>query len=282
MTERGLKRNDVGGRVHPLVAPPDEELERWLPPVKVGSARHPLASPAAAAVWHGVVWGRLGRGDVAWAWWDSVNDPELQPWIAAERGRLLREVGLHAQAKLHDTAGLAAAVDLTDVVMLRLSLAADWVGLDQPALAASALAGASDLLDELQDGPRTARQRLRRTWVSVEVAIAAKTAPSVGGLPASTAHGVRFDADHQHGTDFHRAKGLLFAAVVREDPVLLDASARLAPPALRWAIELVRLDAGDQSAGTRAVAAWRAIVGPPGCEAAIRRGPTSQRIELLA
>jgi hypothetical protein len=281
MAERGLKRNVARGAVRPLTPPLDADLQRWLPPVTAGSARDPAASASAAAVWCGVVWGRLGRGDVAWAWWDSVDDPQLQPWIAAERGRLLREVGLHAQAKGHDAAGLATAVDLTDVVMLRLSLAADWVGLAEPALAASALSSASDLLDELQDGPRTARQRLRRTWVSVEVAMASGRPPSVDGLPAGTAQQPLFDEDYQHGTDFHRAKGLLFAAVVRAEPGLLPLSVELAPPALQWAIELARLDAGDQSAGPRAMAAWRAVVGPPGHEAAIRRALTSRRIEQL-
>ncbi len=266
-----------------LVEPPEAELRRWLPPLPADDARHPRRTAENAATWNGVVWGRLGRGDLAWSWWDSVEDPQLQPWIAAERGRLLREAGLHERAKELEEEGLRAATDLVDVVMLRLSLAADHVGLGSLVIARSALEGASDMLDELPDGARAGRQRLRRTWVRTELALADGLPSDGKALPWIDVEGqLHFPADHAHGTDFHRAKGLLFAAVAIHEPRMLVEAAALAPPALRWAIELARLDAGDDRAAGRAVAAWRAVTVPPVVAGEVARGATARRIATLA
>lgn len=246
-----------------LIAPAQEALRRWRPSVPPGHARHPLRSSGAAAVWNGVVWGRLGRGDRAWAWWDSVDDPELQAWVAAERGRVLRELGLHAAAMDLEETGLTTAHDLVDMVMLRLSLAADAVGLGQESAARRSLGSAGSLLQELPVDERVRRQRLRRRWIEVEVAHLGGTQASADGLPANGADGPVFPMDYEAGTDFHRAKGLLFAGVVREDPVLLQVASELAPPVLRWAVELARLDGGDPDAAARAVTAWKQVVPPP-------------------
>ncbi len=264
-----------------LIAPGQDDLHRWRPAVPAGHPRHPIRSSDAAAVWNGVVWGRLGRCDLAWAWWDSVDAPELQPWIAGERGRVLRELGLHARAAEVEEAGLSEARDLVDVVLLRLSLAADAVGLGQEAAARRALGTAGSLLEELPDDERVARQRLRRRWIEVEVALLTGSQPSDEGLPWMAEDGPQFPADHAAGTDFHAAKGLLFAGIVHDDPALLAAAAELAPPMLRWAVELARADRGDDGAERRAIAAWRKVVPPTEVEAGVAATPTARRLEAL-
>jgi hypothetical protein len=264
-----------------LLAPPQDDLQRWRPTVPSGHPRHPIRSSDAAAVWNGVVWGRLGRCDHAWAWWDSVTAPDLQPWIAGERGRLLRELGLHDRATVLEEEGLRDATDLVDVVLLRLSLAADAVGLGQEAAARRALGTAGALLDELPVGDRVRRQRLRRVWIGVEVDLLAGAGPDADGLPSMGPEGPVFPIDHRAGTDFHRAKGLLFGGIVRDDTRLLAAAAPLAPPMLRWAVELARADRGEQDAGPRAATAWHKVVPPPGVERAVAATATARRLESL-
>lgn len=265
-----------------LIAPGQEQLHRWRPPVPSGHPRHPIRSAGAAAVWNGVVWGRLGRGDYAWAWWDSVTDEDLQPWIAAERGRILRELGLHRAAQQLEEDGLATAKDLTDAVMLRLSLAADAVGMGEASVARRAMGTAGSLLSELPVDDRVRRQRLRRRWIEVELTMLDGGEPEPDGLPVPGDDGPEFPSDYDAGTDFHRAKGLLFAGVVYEDPTLLEVAAPLAPPALRWAIELARLDAGDPDAAARAATAWNQIVPPPDHDTAAAATPTAVRLRALA
>jgi hypothetical protein len=264
-----------------LIAPGQDDLHRWRPAVPAGHARHPLRSSDAAAVWNGVVWGRLGRCDHAWAWWDTVEAPELQPWIAGERGRILRELGLHARAAEVEEAGLSGAHDLVDVVLLRLSLAADAVGLGHASAARRALGTAGSLLAELPDDERVARQRLRKTWIEVEVALLTGGEASEEGLPWMELSGPVFPADHAAGTDFHSAKGLLFAGIVHDDPALLAAAAELAPPMLRWAVELARADRGEDEAERRAIAAWRKIVPPPDLDGVVAATPTARRLDAL-
>lgn len=265
-----------------LIAPGPDALERWRPSVLPGHPRHPLRSADAAAVWNGLVWGRLGRGDRAWDWWDSVDDEDLQPWIAGERGRVLRELGLHAPAMELEEAGLAAAHDLTDMVLLRLSLAADAVGLGQESAARRSLGTAGSLLVELPADPRVRRQRLRRRWIEVEIAQLGGSRPVADGLPSLGADGPVYPIDHEAGTDFHRAKGLLFAGIVREEPALLVVASGLAPPALRWAVELARLDTGDEEAARRAVTAWNQVVPPPAFADAVAATPVAERMRRLA
>lgn len=265
-----------------LQAPSPADLDRWRPPLPDDHPRHHARSPAASAVWNGVVWGRMGRGDLAWDWWDRVDDPALQAWIAGEKGRLLREYGLHAAAREVDQEGLRTAEDLVDMVLLRLSLAADAVGLDEEAAARRSLGTASSLLEELPLlDARVRRQLLRRTWVEVEIALLAGGTPPTEGLPWWEDDGPAYPDDHDAGTDFHRAKGLLFAGVVHEDERLLAAAADLAPPSLRWAVALARLDAGDREAAVRARRAWRQVVPPAHLVDEVAAGPTGVRLESL-
>jgi hypothetical protein len=223
-----------------------------------------------------MVWGRLGRGDLAWAQWDRVRLAVLQPWIAAERGRLLRELGDHRAAAALEWPALAAAEDPVDQVMLRLSLAADAVGIGDLAAARRRLAGAREQLAALPDGPRRDRQRLRAAWVAVEVALLAGEPPPTDLLPRWGSGGppdpaamadLVLPAPYASGTDFHRAKGCLFAGVVAGDRALLHLAARDAPPALRWAVHLALASLGGSDtevARARAQAeADRARVVPP-------------------
>lgn len=284
--ESGEGAADNGGGPDP-VRPGADDRARWTPPVPRGDVRHPDASPGVSLAWDGVVWGRLGRGDLAWACWDAVDDDRLAPWLAAERGRLLRELALHDRARALEEEGLRFAQDLVDVVMLRISLAADALGEDRTDAslrvdrAARQLEAARAMLDELPPGPRTARQAMRATWVATEVALARGRRVKGDGLPWQGDDGPGFPPDYAHGSDFHRAKGLLVAGVVRGDRWSLARAAELAPPALRWAVELARVDAGEAGAGERAAAGWRAVRPPPGHEEAVAATPVAARLRSL-
>jgi hypothetical protein len=259
-------------------APPAEALATLLPPdVDLAAGwRHDAAIP----VWHGVVWGRLGRGDLAWAHLDRVHLPALRTWIAAERGRILRELGLHAEAERHELPALLAVEDPVDEAMLRVSLVADAVGLGDAARAARRLAAARDAVAELPDGPRAARQRLRLGWVATEVAFVTGRPPPLEATPwwDTSAGAPHLPADLRWGSAFHRAKALLFAGIARRDPRLLDAAAGQAPPVLTWAVHLARADGGAPDALAAARVAWRAVVPPPPYAAVVARSPTAQRL----
>jgi hypothetical protein len=244
--------------------PSDAALAALLPPDVdlAGSLRHEAARP----VWIGMVWGRLGRGDLAWAWFDRVGLPELQPWIGAERGRLHRELGRHARAEEIEWRALVRAEDPVDAAMLRVSLAADAVGHGDVQAATSRLHAAREAVVALADGPRAARQRLRLGWVEVEVAWLRGEPPPTDVLPVweEGADAPRFPPDHAAGSTFHAAKGLLFAGVVRRDLRLLEAAAREAPPALAWAVHRARSDAGVPGAADQARRAEAEVVPPEG------------------
>jgi hypothetical protein len=231
-------------------------------------------------VWSGVVWSRLGRGDLAWAHWDGVRLPELRAWIAAERGRVVRELGLHARAEELERPAVDLATDPLDRAMLRVSLVADAVGAGDVRLATDRLTLARRAVGSAPDGPRAARQRLRLTWVEVEVAYLRGREPPTAGLPwwdeVSGAPGL--PADHRWGSGFHTAKGLLFAGIVHHDLRLLDAAVEVAPPVLRWAIELARFDHGAPEGLARARAAWAEIVPPAHLAAEAADTPTAARL----
>jgi hypothetical protein len=268
----------------PPPSPSLDALERLLPPdVRAARTwRHEAAEP----VWRGVVWGRLGRGDLAWQHFDRVNLPALQPWIAAERGRILRELGLHAAAEALEWPALLAATDPVDDAMLRISLAADAVGMGDAERARRRLAAARESLANLAGASdplvtaRLARQRLRCTWVAVEVAWLTDVPPDPGGLPIwDAASGTpRLTDDHRWGSTFHTAKGLLFAGVVHRELRLLDAATALAPPALAWAVHLARADHGLGDAEVAARRAWSVVRPPAAYAAQVRAGPTARRM----
>ncbi|GGI05929.1 hypothetical protein [Egicoccus halophilus] len=249
--------------------PPAAALAALLPADVDLATGAGLRHEAARPVWYGMVWSRLGRGELAWAHWDRVRLPALQPWIAAERGRVLRELGLHRRAEALEWPALLAADDAVDAAMLRVSLTADAVGTGDRERAHRRLQAAARAVAELPDGPRAARQRLRLAWVRVEVAALLGEPLPGEGLPV-------WDADAQApvqppdaawGTGFHAAKGLLFGGLVSGDLRLLDAAARLAPPVLKWAVHLARAEACDDpaaatTAATAAAAAWQVVVPP--------------------
>lgn len=283
----------------PLLQPPTVATARLLPPDAAGG------DPLRRGIWVGVVWSRLGRGDRAWDWWRWAgaalragggvrSDAEcraLRAWVAAERGRVLRELGLHGHAEALEAPALLAlrarpGTDPVGEAMLLVSLAADAVGRGRTGLAGHRLAAAHEILTRVPDTPRAARQRLRASWVAVEVAFLRGVSPDPGSLPRWDDGAQRpvLPTDHVHGTDFHAAKGLLFAGVVTRDPRMLHAALDLAPPALRWAVALalddVEVEANDGRVRPLEVArlAWAQLVPPPGFAAAVARTPTARRL----
>lgn len=303
--------------VNPMDPPCDAPLhrgrDRLRPPSR--TAYHDLlpadvavawarSTAAARAVWTGVVWSRLARCDLAWAWWDRAidasarspvagpqpdrDDPRrtgapvrpLAPWVAAERGRCLRELGLHGAAQDLESPALAAAADPVDAAMLRISLVADAVGLAQPAPARTQLDAARHAVAALPEGPRAARQRLRLAWVDVEVALLTGAVPPSAGVPNidDVTGAPRLPPDHAHGSRFHTAKGLLFGAVVHDDARLLDAALVPSPPMLRWAVLLAIVDRGDRGAIHAARRAWRRITPPPGWEDQVAASAAARRL----
>jgi hypothetical protein len=257
--------------------PDADALATLLPPdVDLASGwRHEAARP----VWYGVVWGRLGRGDLAWAHLDRVQLPSLAPWIAAERGRIVRELGLHAVAERLELPALLDASDPVDAAMLRVSLVADAVGLGDIDRAERRLASARAAVADLADGPRAARQRLRLSWVATEVAFLTGTAPPGGAARWDEATDAPvLPAEVEHGSRFHRAKALLFGGIVRDDDRLLAAAASSAPPVIAWACHLARADRGVAGALEDARAAWAEVVPPPPHAAEVCATPTAARL----
>lgn len=261
--------------------PPEDALRDLLPPdVDLDAGwRH----AAGVVVWHGIVWGRLGRGDLAAAHLDRVRVPELWPWIAAERGALARELGEHAAAERLEFSALVRVDDPVDDAMLRISLAADAVGLGDLGRAERRAAAAATVVAGLDDGPRAARQRLRLTWVGAEVAFLAGRRPGddvVAQLPRwdPAVDAPAWPVDHDHGSRFHRAKGALFGGVVHGDARLVETAAALAPPALAWAVHLARADLGAAAAGDAARRAWADVTPPPDLAAAVASGATARRV----
>ncbi len=257
--------------------PPDDEVSRLVPADARGRLTD-LRHPEAVDVWHGVVWSRLGRGDLAWAWWDGVEAATLQPWIDAERGRVCRELGLHTRAQAYDVRALEHATDLVDAVMARLGLVADAVGQRQAVVVPLRATAARSLLATLPNSPRVARQRLRASWVAVEVAFLLGEEPPTATLPVWRDGRAVLGADYRHGTEFHQAKGLLFAGIARSDDRLLEAARSLAPPVLRWAVELACADRGHDGALAAAADAWAEIVPPPGLDGEVAATATARRL----
>lgn len=267
------------------------DLAALLPPdidPPAGRGLRPDAPPGdVEAAWHGVVWGRLGRGDLAWAWWDRLDAPGLQPWLAAERGRLVRELGQHRRAQQLEQAALDQATDPIDRAMLRVSLAADAVGQADASRARASLASARRGLAAQTWSPRRDRQWLRAGWVAVEIAMLAGEAVPVVALPSWRQPGqgrgpvpspsgssaayrsppevgaLLLPAPYRSGSRFHLAKGCLFAGVVGADRGMLALAAELAPPALVWGVHLARAALGVDGAAEAAADARARIIPPP-------------------
>lgn len=249
------------------------DLEHWIPDDAV------IDDPVIAAIWEGIAWGRLGRADCAWERWEPILDPALAPWIAAEKGRILRELGLHDAAEALEAPAFDACDDVVIRAMLAIGLTADAVGRNDVALARARLAVAHDLVASAGAMPMARRQQLQLAWVSVEVAQVSGEEPPFDGLPSMDDLGrIDWPEAHTAGTGFHRAKGLLFAAVVRRDARLLDGALPLAPPILEWAIHLARHDVFGIDAVGDARRAWQVIQPPPGFEAAVAATSVGQRL----
>ena len=243
-------------------------------------------SAAERALWAGIVWSRSGRGDLAWSSWGRVDDPRLAAWRAAEQGRVLRELGLHADAEAVEAPALESAEDPVVAVMLRISLTADAVGRNAIDLAARRLAAAreaSSRAEAASDSPRLARQRLRLAWVGAEVDWIHGRAPDGSGLPSRAVDGsIQWPADHAHGSDFHRTKSLLFAGMVHGDLDLLDRAIEIAPTGLAWAAHLARAALGAPDGERSAARAWSRCVPPPHVAAAVAATPTARRLRAVS
>lgn len=253
--------------------PAASALTALLPPdvdLAAGRGLRPDAPPRdVEQVWYGVVWGRLGRGEFAWAWWEGLVAPTLQPWLAAERGRLLRELGGHLEAQRLERPALDGASDPLDRAMLLVSLAADAVGQADVHLARRRLSSARRQLAAQPWSPRRDRQWLRAGWVAVEIALlAGETVPAVP-LPSWRPGGERgaeallLPRPYRSGSRFHLAKGCLFAGVVSGDRELLALAVDLAPPALLWGVHLARAALGVEGAAEAAATARAGVVPPP-------------------
>lgn len=255
-------------------APPPRWRTRLLPPEVRRSwellVRH---DPRTALTWAGVVWSRLARGDLASRCWQAAADgldPAAEPpaarpaWLAAERGRVLRELGLHEAAAQVELPALTRTADPVDRAMLLLSLAADAIGHGDAAAARAWHDRALVRLAAAPDTPRAARQQLRAVWVRIELALLTGAPDDAAGLPGWEPGHQRpwFPAAYAHGTDFHAAKGLLFAGVLHRDLTLLDEAAHRAPPVLAWGIQLARHDVGARDALARARSTWARVVPP--------------------
>jgi hypothetical protein len=189
--------------------------------------------------------------------------------LAAERGRVLREFGLHAEAERIEWRALAAVEDRVDRAMLQVSLTADAVGRGDLDMMTRRLEAAQEAVAALPDGPRAARQRLRLGWVTVEVTMWTGGQVQVPDVDAP---------DLAHGSAFHRAKQALFAGIAARSLDVLDLALAQDVPILTWAVHLARADLGADGAHTAAKAAWSHLRMPPGHEPAIRATPTATRL----
>ncbi len=251
----------IAAETLPPTAPPHDAWFDLVPP-DLRDDPTSLRHPDATLVLNGMVWSRLGDGPQAWAWFQRVTEPELSAWVSIEKARFLRELGMHEAAEDLDLRALAVASDLADVVAARLSLAADAVGRGEFEVARLRLQGADAILNRAPTSPRFSRQRLRRAWVAVEVALVHGDPPPIEALPHLDGGQVWFPPEQAHGTRFHAAKGLLFGSVAHDEPELLDLALADAPPILQWAVHLARADRGVPDALQEARAAF-ALVTPP-------------------
>jgi len=261
----------VGMTSPPFPVPAEPDLDRLLPP-DVDLSGPGLRHEAARPVWLGIVWSRLGRADLAWQVWDRVGAPAVQSWLAAERGRVVREFGLHAEAERIEWRALASVEDPGDRAMLQVSLVADAVGRGDLDTMTRRLEAAREAVAGLPDGPRAARQRLRLGWVTMEVAM------WTGGevpVPAVDA------PDLAYGSAFHRAKQALFAGIATGSLEVLDVALAEDVPVLTWAVHLARADLGEADAIDAARTAWAQLRFPPPYERAIRATPTAHRLQVM-
>lgn len=298
-------RHDIGSpepRALARLLPPDVTVERV---VRAGDG-----TDLVATVWHAIAWSRLGRIDRASDLLDRAvpRGGDERGWVAAERARPLRELGLHDSARALEAPALDDARDPGVVALLMTGLAADAVGAGDASEATTQLQRAVESLRTLPaDAPATARARLRASWVAAEVAlltgrgatevsveVAHATGidlPSLPSLPSPVdgdeVGTIVWHADHDAGSDAHRAKALLFAGTLARSDAILRRADELAPPMLAWAIALARADlaAGGPTASdatradalrARAREVWGTLVLPDAIHATVAATPVGR------
>jgi hypothetical protein len=176
---------------------------------------------AAAATWLlGVALGASGRYGRALAVLTPLLGQGSAPGAGPE-GRLFgslaastsasvsRQLGRHAEARRSDEQALGLADGVGEAAFdATLGLAADAVGLGEPAEAAARLEQAGALV--VGDGEEWWRQRVRLSWVQAEVALLTdRPADAVVAAESAVARAERSRAPR------HVAKGSLFLGVAR-------------------------------------------------------------------
>jgi hypothetical protein len=137
---------------------------------------------------------------------DAELAPEDRSLPASAVAAVQRQLGRHAEARDWDEVARDSAGDLVEASCdAWLGLAADAVGLADPAGAASALERVQELVT---DQPQWWRHRIRVDWVRAELALLADE-PGQARAAAERA----LDAAESAGAPRHVAKSLLFAGV---------------------------------------------------------------------
>ncbi len=252
------------------------------PAAALGELEQLAAAACGTAVEAELTWlvavtlGGLGRfadavGQVEPLLADEPADPRVAALGAATLASLLRQVGRHAEAEVHDEQGLQRAAGLGPagieaLVDCQVGLVADAVGLPDLALAQERLAAVP------APAPGLAgllwRPWLRARWVSAEVALLCGRSHEAAAAGAAAVAAAR-DADAPR----HLAKSLLFLGVATAQDgdraaggLHLEQAARLAGDIgalpLVWPAHavLAQLLAGDERAAARhRTAAGRAV-----------------------
>lgn len=204
--ERAAFHGRPGAGVDPLQRAVTQADENGLP-TESAAARWLLGVCLAAA-------GRFGSALAALAALVQVepDDPPERRLLGAlgeaSLGSVHRQLGRHADARLHDERALAASGGSGEAGFdALLGLAADAVGLGEVDAARDNLAGAGGLT---AGRPEWWRQRVRLGWVEAEVALLLHDPEQ-----AITAAGTAVDLAEHSGAPRHVAKGLLFQGVAQ-------------------------------------------------------------------
>jgi tetratricopeptide (TPR) repeat protein len=190
------------------------------------ATRAGLPAEASAAGWLlGVCLASAGRYGAALtvleplvAEQDSPESRVLAALAGATVASVHRQLGRHAVAQGYDEMALAASEGAGEAGFdALLGLAADAVGLGDPATAADRLAAAEALVGERVEWWR---QRVRLGWVAAEIAL-------LDGRPEEAAAAAQASVElaEQSGAPRHVAKGLLFLGVSQVEAGRTDEAA---------------------------------------------------------
>lgn len=264
-----VSRDEVRG----TALPPPPRAGRWR------AWRRPPAEPEEAVWRAGWLWAYAGRYDHAWRWWATLTADRWAARRQAAYAQTLRDLGLHDLAAQHTAAGLACAREVAEELWLRTGAVADALGQGDLAAAEAAFAAAADRIVAVPSTPEGDLLRVRLGWVAAELSLAG--VPVAGGvlLPTRGRWGrVDRPACYRRLGTYELAKGLLFRGVLDRDPRTLAVARWLAPPGLRWAVELARADLGVPGALPAAQRAWQRIQPPPEHAARVAATPTARRL----